>query len=362
MVAAPSREPRSAGVGCGIERPVPRLRRFPGALLVLLPGALWPAAGIVGMAGCGDDGPTSGAGGAAASGSGGFGGIDASLLPYAPCAADAKVGWFEILLDDGFTSVDGEVNDAVQIGTVPAVLGSDGDCRLLSRVVTTCMPGCPGATEECSPDAVCVPLPRKRDVGTVSVRGLLVPLAMEPNDVTRGYTNPGVPMLPYPGFLPGADLRINTEGGDYAPFELRGWGITALVLSGDAIDVRRGQPVRLAWEAPSAPGPARVNVQLDINVHGSNKTRIECDFPDTGVAEIPAPLVDGLFERGLSGDPTLTAERRSATSVEIEPGCVEMFVSSRVSTPVQVEGIVSCRTSSECPSPQQCVPLERFCE
>jgi hypothetical protein len=169
-------------------------------------------------------------------------------------------------------------------------------------------------------------------------------------------------MLPHPGFLPGADLRINTEGGDYAPFELRGWGISPLVLSGEAIEVRRGQPVRLAWEAPSDPGPARVNVQLDINVHGSNKTRIECDLPDTGVAEIPAPLVDGLFERGLSGDPTLTAVRRSATSVAIEPGCVEMLVSSPVSTPVEVEGVVSCDDSSECPPPQQCVPLERFCQ
>jgi hypothetical protein len=316
--------------------------------------------------GCGDDGPTDGAGGAAASSAGGFGGIDASQLPYAPCAADAKVGWFEIQLglENGvrFTSVDGEVNDAVQIGRIPAVLGSEGDCRLLSPVVTTCMPGCSGATEECSPDGECVPLPRKRDVGTVTVRGLLVPLAMEPNAVTNGYTNPGVPMLPYPGFLPGADLRINTEGGDYAPFELRGWGISPLVLSGEAIEVRRGQPVRLAWEAPSDPGPARVNVQLDINVHGSNKTRIECDLPDTGVAEIPAPLVDGLFERGLSGDPTLTAVRRSATSVAIEPGCVEMLVSSPVSTPVEVEGVVSCDDSSECPPPQQCVPLERFCQ
>jgi hypothetical protein len=120
--------------------------------------------------------------------------------------------------------------------------------------------------------------------------------------------------------------------------------------------------VRLGWEEPSAPAPARVYVELNINFHGSNGAKIECDFPDTGAAEIPATLVDDLFEQGLSGNPTLTAMRRSATSAEIEPGCVDMLVYSAVSTPVEVEGIVSCRTSSDCPPPQQCIPVELFCE
>jgi hypothetical protein len=341
---------------------VSRLRRFPGALLVLLSASLGPATGVVG---CGDDGPTSGAGGGAASGAGGFGGIDASLLPYEPCAADAKVGWFEIELGlergIGYTRAGGQVSDAVRSSQISAVLASEGDCRLLSPMAPACDPGCT-ADEQCSRDAVCVPLPRNRDVGTVTVRGLVVPLAMEPNDVTRTYSNPALPILPHPGFLPGADLRINTEGGDYAPFELRGWGISPLVLSGEVIDVRRGQPARLAWEAPSAPGPARVNVVLNINFHGVNGAWVECDFPDTGAGEIPAVLVDGLFEQGLSGNPTLTAVRRSVTSAEIEPGCVDMLVYSAVSTPVQVEGIVSCRTSSDCPPPQQCIPVELFCE
>lgn len=338
---------------------MPSLRHFTRALPVLLPGLLAPLAGLTG---CGEDGPASGAGGTAGANAGGFGGIDASLLPYEPCAADVRVGGFEIRLDEGFTSVDGEVNDAVRSSGIPAALGSEGDCRLLSPVVTTCTPECPPASAECSPERVCVPLPRTRSVGTVSVRGLAIPLAMEPNAVTRDYTNPALPMLPHPGFLPGADVRLDAAGGEYAPFELRGWGVSALVLSGDVIDVRRAAPVRLAWEAPDEPGPARLNVRLEINVHGANKAWIECDFPDTGAAEIPALLVDGLFEQGLSGDPTLTAVRRSATSVEIEPGCVDLIVSSALSTPVQVEGIVSCRESSECPPPQQCVPLERFCE
>jgi hypothetical protein len=340
---------------------VPSLRRFPRALLFVLPGVLWP---IVAATGCGEDGPASGAGGGA-SNVGGFGGIDASLLPYEPCAVEAAVGRFVIELGlergVGFTRVGGEVYDAVLTSQIPALLGSEGDCRLLSPVVTTCEPPCEPAVEACSPDRVCELLPRTRDVGTVSVRGLLVPIAMQPNVVTLKYSNPALPMLPHPGFQPGADLRINSEGGDYAPFELRGWGITPLILT-EVIDVRRSQPARVAWEAPSTPGPARIHVQLNINFHGSNAAKIECDFADTGAGEIPATLIDGLFEQGFSGNPTLSAVRRSATSVDIEPGCVDMLVYSEVKTPVQVEGIVSCRDSSECPPPQMCIPVELFCE
>lgn len=245
---------------------------------------------------------------------------------------------------------------------IPEVLASEGDCRLLRPVVTTCDLPCPVATASCSPDAMCVPLPRTRNVGTVTVRGLVAPLSMQPNAITRMYAAPAQPPLPHPGFLPGADLRIDSEGGDYAPFALRGWGVSELELSGDVIDVRRGAPVRLAWRAPAAPGPARVNVNLNINFHGTNGAYVECDFPDTGAGEIPAALIDGLFAQGFSGNPTLTATRRSATSTVIEPGCVEMLVYSAVSTPVQVEGVVSCRTSSDCPPPMQCISVKLFCQ
>jgi len=341
-----------------IEEAVPRSRRFSRALPFWLPLPLgWLATAV----GCGDDGPTGGAGGAAAS-MGGFGGIDASLLPYEPCAADALVGQFEVELAEGFTRVGGQVSDGVVTSQVPEQLDSAGDCRLLRPLASTCAPACAFATETCSLAGACVPLPRTRDVGTVTVRGLVVPLEMRPNEITRNYANPALPRLPNPGFLPGSDLRINSQGGDYAPFELRGWGVSPLILSGEVIDVRRGQPARLAWEAPEAPGPARVNVELNINFHGTNGAWIECDFLDTGAAEIPAQLIDGLFAQGLSGNPTLSAVRRSATSLAIEPGCVEMLVYSEVSTPVQVEGVVSCRDSSDCPPLEECVSVKLFCQ
>jgi hypothetical protein len=300
-----------------------------------------------------------------ASGAGGGslqGGVAASALPYEPCAPANAVGQFVIELAPEYTRVGGRVSDAVLPSRVPNELASAGDCRLVEAVVTSCEPGCPVATEVCGREGSCVPLPRARDLGTVRVFGLLVPLEMRPNVVTKSYANPADPVLPNPGFLPGADLRITTGAGDYAPFELRGWGITALTLAGTDLQVRPGQALGLSWQAPEVAGPARLHVELNINQHGATSAWVECDFLDSGAAEIPAQLVDGLIGVGLSGYPTLTAARRTATRAEIEPGCVDLLVTSEVISDISVEGIVSCDVSADCPVGQSCLPVERFCE
>jgi hypothetical protein len=292
----------------------------------------------------------------------GQGGIPAAELPYQPCSAETTVGQFVIELAPGFTRVGGKVTDAVLPSQVPDELGRAGECRLLAATQTSCVPACPVATQVCGQEASCVALPRARDVGTLTVHGLVIPLQIQPNAITRSYSDPVQARLPHPGFLPGADLRINSAGGDYAPFELRGWGVSPLVLAEAPIEIRRGQATRLGWQAPTDPGPARLHVELNINIHGATNSWIECDLPDTGVGEIPAELIDGLFGQGLSGDPTLTATRRSATSRAIEPGCVEMLVLSELSVGVQVEGVVSCETSAQCPLGQTCLDVERRCE
>jgi len=292
----------------------------------------------------------------------GQGGIPAVDLPYAPCAESELVGQFVITLGAGFTSIDGKVTDGVLTTRVPDELSREGDCRLLRAAITTCEPACPVASQVCGREGECVDLPRARDLGTVTVHGLVIPLQMNPNALTRSYTNPAQPMLPHPGFTPGADLRITTGGGDYAPFELRGWGVSALTLDGSAIQIVEGRPTALAWQAPDVAGPARIDVQLNINQHGSTNAWIECEFADTGAGEIPATLIDGLIDQGLSGFPTLSATRRTASSVGLAPGCVELLVTSEVTADVQVEGITSCDVTSECPSGQTCLPVERFCQ
>jgi hypothetical protein len=295
-------------------------------------------------------------------GGSGQGGVAAIELPYEPCAAESAVGQFVIELAPEYTRVGGRVSDAVLPSRVPAELARAGGCRLVEAVVTSCEPGCPVASEVCGRDATCVPLPRARDLGRVTVYGLLVPLEMTPNAVTKSYANPAVPVLPNPGFLPGADLRINTGTGDYPPFELRGWGITALSLAATDLQVSAGQALGITWQAADVAGPARVHVELNINQHGATSAWVECDFVDSGAAEIPATLVDGLIAVGLSGYPTLTAARRTATRVEVEPGCVDLLVTSEVISDISVDGIVSCDVSADCPVGQSCLPVERFCE
>ena len=290
------------------------------------------------------------------------GGPDASQLGYVPCPREVGVGQFVIELASDYTRVGGKVSDGVLPTRVPTELAREGDCRLLETVPASCSPGCSVATEICNQEQTCVPLPRAHDVGTVSVTGLVAPLAMRANSVTGSYSNPAQPALPHPGFISGADLRLGASGGDYTPFVLRGWGVSPLELEPGRVEIRSEAPVSVAWSVPGSTGPARLHVELNINHHGSSNAWIECDFSDTGSAVIPAPLVDGLMAEGLSGFPTLVASRRTATSVAIAPGCVELLVVSEVVSGVDVDGILSCNTSAECPSGLSCLPVERFCQ
>lgn len=314
------------------------------------------------------DGPAGGAssagtGGTSAGAGGGGGGVAASELPYEPCPPASNLGGFAIELGNGFTSVDGQVFDGVNPGFVPSELASEGDCRLVAYPNRMCNPMCEPSTQACGENDQCVPLPVARSVGTVSVTGLARAVEMTANANTGSY-RPPAPALPHPGFAPGADLRLSASGGDYAPFELRGWGIEPFQFTGETVDVSGGTPANLSWAPPTEAGPARVHAALNINNHGSSNTAIECDFPDTGAATIPASLIDALIARGASGFPTLSITRRTATSTNIEPGCVQLVVTTDIMNAVDVNlaGLISCDEDNPCPEGQTCKPLERYCE
>ncbi|HKO91391.1 MAG TPA: hypothetical protein VJU61_09575 [Polyangiaceae bacterium] len=308
------------------------------------------------ISGCGSEAPDP------ETGYGALDGIEARELPYEPCAADQRVGEFTIALAERYTSVDGQVYDGVVPKDVPTLLAEEGGCRLLSSPAPQCNPACLPSSEVCGTDNACLPRPVARDLGTVTVRGLLVPVQMQANGVTKGYSNPATPRLPHPGFAPGADLRIFSSGGDYAPIQLRGWGVSLLQGVNNPVAVRAGEPVLVTWQAPEAAGPARVHLNLNINHHGSNSEWIECDAADEGSAMIPAGLVDALLARGQSGFPTLTATRRTASSVLIEPGCVELLVSSEITSDVSLDDFTSCSDASDCAPGQSCRPSELYCE
>ena len=321
--------------------------------------------GLVALLGCGggSSSPSPSAAGSAGTGGSGGGndGVAASELPYAPCPIESGVGEFLIELGADYTSVEGQVFDGVVPGFVPAELMSEGVCRLVTLPTLSCDPACPASTQTCGADNQCLPLPVAHDVGTVTVSGLARAVEMTAASRTGSY-RPPPPALPHPGFAPGADLRVAASGGDYEPFTLRGWGVSALEVAPDPIVVTEGQPLALRWTAPADAGPARVAARLNVNNHGSSTTAIECDFPDTGSAQIPASLIDGLVALGASGFPTLTIGRRTATSASITPGCVQLLVRSEVTLDASLSGLVSCDTDAECPDGQTCKPIERFCE
>jgi hypothetical protein len=285
---------------------------------------------------------------------------DGSALSYQPCPTGQRVGSFVIDLTDEYTSVGGKVFDAIAPRDVPVEVSSAGGCSLFTTPVMQCNPGCDPSTQVCGADNQCLPQPEARDLGRITVRGLLVPLQLEPNGVTKAYTNPASAQLPQPGFEPGARLRLSSSGGDYPPIELRGWGVSLLQGVSNPVAVQPRRDVPVSWQPPEDPGPARVHLNLNINHHGSSTNWVECDVPDSGSASVPAGLVDELLARGQSGFPTLTVTRRSASSTQIEPGCVELLVRSESVSDVELDNFRSCSRADECRPGESCGP-EFFC-
>jgi hypothetical protein len=271
------------------------------------------------------------------------------------------VGAFVIELGDGFTSVRGQVYDAVTPRDVPVQVAVEGECQLFTAPSMMCNPLCDASSQVCTPGNLCQAKPEPHDLGRVQVRGLRVPLRMAANQVTKSYANPASAGLPHPGFEPGASMELSTSGGDYAPIALLGWGVTGLEGVPEQVPVRGQRPLELSWLPPADAGPARVQLNLNINHHGSTSNWIECDVADVGAAVIPASLIDALLERGRSGYPTLTVTRRSVSSAEIAPGCVELQVASPTVSDVQLEGLQSCSGVGDCQPGQRCLP-EFYCE
>jgi hypothetical protein len=281
-------------------------------------------------------------------------------LAYAACDLEARVGAFNVQLAEEFTSVFGSVRSGVVPGDVPEVSNEQAGCRLYTRRDLFCNPSC-GSSMTCGADMTCIAFPVKQDLGAVTVDGLAAALSMLPNTV-NDYTNPAMPALPHPGFSEGAEIVLRAAGGAYAPFELRGRGVSAMTISGDPIVVRPGEPLNIAWQPPVNPSSAqRVLLKLELNNHGSTPARLECTVEDTGSFAVPAEILSELIAIEVSGWPTLTIRRTTADSASIEPGCVEFNVMSEQALSIEVAGYASCNLDNPCPGGQTCDASTQLC-
>jgi hypothetical protein len=297
--------------------------------------------------------------GAGAGGSGGSGGQVGTMNLRGPCGIEAQVGRFSVEAQTDFGVVQGAVFEGVVPTSIPRLASQQGPCKVWERRNLTCTPACTGATT-CGESGSCIPYPRQRSVGNVTITGLTRPTAMEPRMPGNNYFDPDADNPP---FLVGSPIELTAEGAEgHRGFQLSGRGSAPLGSTKPAWLIEPGKDLKIEWAKSAADQGARVAVDLSIDQHGLSPLSLACEFEDTGMATIPATIVDRLFASGVSGFPNGGIFRRTADHVDVEQGCVELFVGSPLAAAVSVAGHTACKTPADCPSGKTCnLTLER-CE
>jgi hypothetical protein len=271
-----------------------------------------------------------------------------------PCRAEVKVGEFTVQMTASSTAPGGYVQDGVTPMAVWTEFAREGDCAILERPIPFCDPPCEG-TQTCGLAGVCVEMPVQRSVGAVTITGLSASVSMTPDAITNGYNIAGT--IPQPGFTEGAAITLSAAGDVYGPFSLSAQGVAALTLTSGAVTVAEGTAITLTWRPPAQPANGRIYINLNLSSHGTNSAALECDVADTGSYQIPGTLLTRLLSKEVAGYPTLTVARRTADSITIQPGCVDLLVQAVVESTVPISGMTFCPNPGEtadCPAGQTC--------
>jgi hypothetical protein len=298
--------------------------------------------------GTGGSGPASSTGGSAGS-AGTVGTFTVTLV-----AADAATN------TPAHSTLIGTVRDGPLNELVLWDLHQEADgCQLYTPRIPFCDPECATGLI-CVLDGVCRGDPTPHSVGIVTVTGLLTAsggtqFTMNPLAPSYTYQNPASASLLYPPADEGAPVQLAAAGGDYGPFELVATGILPLELAGpDPIPMQRDQATSLSWAAKGSAGQSRMQILLNISVHGGNLGKILCDVEDSGSLTVPALLVNQLLNLGIGGYPIATFTRRTAGSATIAPGSVEVQIISTAVRSLSIPGVTSCGIDTDCPSGQRC--------
>jgi hypothetical protein len=214
----------------------------------------------------------------------------------------------------------------------------------------SCPNGC-ATGEVCAGQNVCQPASKAQGAGVVSVSGLTTPLASSPSK-SNIYYETFSSEASYPPFTVGGSIALTSAGDAVPALTMAVRGVAPLELPGNqSLTLSNGKSLSLAWTAPPAGGSGRITVSMDIGHHnGVTAAHLDCDFPDTGSATIPATLIATLISKGYAGYPDLEIARTSVDSASTSAGCVEWAVTAPLKVPVAIEGVTSCHVDTDCPT------------
>jgi hypothetical protein len=258
----------------------------------------------------------------------------------------------------GGTTLFGQLYDGPTPSTVVWELAAEaGECRLLTPRVPFCSRSC-GGSAACVEDETCQDYPSPVSAGDVLVTGVATTrgetsFTMAP--IANNYQPPAGTMLAYPAFAEGDEIALEAAGDELGAFALAAPGVAQLQLLADELALDPAADLLLEWTPPGG-SASTIAVKLDISHHGGTKGILECEADDTGSLAIPASLVAGLIDLGVAGFPSITVSRRSTGSAVTALGRIDLVVSSQVTRPVLVDGVVSCSDDAQCPDGQTCQP------
>lgn len=282
--------------------------------------------------------------------------LDPATVPLrGPCPQEERIGGFLVEVQELFSIVDGKVANGVDPNTVQEVVKTEGGCTLLRTEYPSCDPLCdPGFT--CAKDLGCVPYPLQQDVGTVTITGLEKLVVMEPKPPSNSYFDT---QLPQPAFQPGVALHLTSTAGWAGELELFAVGSAPIEIVNPAWVVVEGEPLAFTWDPPPEGARTVVEVRVTLDQHGNTPVSLICDLPDTGAAQIPAPLIAELLSYGISGYPNARVSRRTVDSVSIPQGCIDFVAGAPRSPTVTVSGHYPCSKPDDCPPGLTCnLPIE----
>ena len=269
----------------------------------------------------------------------------------ARCEREKRLGSLGVNLATDRTIVAGAVSNGVLPTSVPAVSAESGGCQLLVPRTLLCS-SCE-STQACAGDDQCVAKPSKVSVGKLEIEGLSGVSEVAPNGITLDYSK--TILDPFPAYGIGEPVTLRATGDVTSGFQAELIGVPALTSDLTAVATKRGEPAVITWDTEGViAGESAVFVSFSVNVHGAVTGWIECTAPDTGEFEIPADLVTSLIDRGSSGFPRVDLERRSSAVIDLEEGCVELYVSSKLTLDIELDGLISCHDDDGCPEGQTC--------